>query len=52
MLSNYWTPAKEASEFLNNQFQPIMGKGLSYIKDSGECIHKIQRMGPIPDNAI
>ena len=52
MLSNYWAPAKEASEFLDNQLQPIMGKYLSYIKDLGECIHKIQRMGPIQDNAI
>ena len=29
-----------------------MRKGLSYIKDSGDFINKIQRMGSIPDNAI
>ena len=29
-----------------------MRKGLSYIKDSGDFINKIQRMGSIPDSAI
>ena len=29
-----------------------MRKGLSYIKDLGDFINKIWRMGSIPDNAI
>ena len=52
VVSNCGTPTEKVSEFLDNHLQPIMRKGLSYIKDSGDFINKIRRMGSIPDNAI
>ena len=52
VISNCGTPTEKVSEFLDNHLQPIMKKGLSYIKNSSDFINKIQRMGSIPDNAI
>ena len=52
MISNCGTLTENVSEFLGNHLQTIMRKGLSYIKDLGDFINKIQRMGSIPDNAI
>ena len=52
ILSNYGTPTEKVSEFLDSRLQPIMRKGLSYIKDSGDFISKIKRIGSVPDNAI
>ena len=49
---NCGTPAGNVTEFLDNHLQPIMRKVLSYIKDSGDFINKIRKMGSIPDNAI
>ena len=52
VISNYGTPAENVSEFLGIHLQPIMRKGLSYIKGSRDFINKIRRMGSMPDNAI
>ena len=52
VLSNCGTPTEKVSEFLDSRLQPIMRKGLSYIKDSGNFISKIKRIGSVPDNAI
>ena len=52
MISNCETLTEKVSEFLDNHLQPVMRKGLSYIKDSGDFINKIRRMGSIPDNGI
>ena len=52
MISTSGTTTEKVSEFLDNQLQPIKRKGLSFIKDSGDFINKIRRMGSIPDNAI
>ena len=52
VISNCGTPTEKVSEFLDNHLQTIMKKGLSYIRNSGDFIDKICRMGSIPDNAI
>ena len=52
MISNCETPTEKVSEFLDNHLQSILRKGLSYIKDSGDFVNKIRRMGAITDNAI
>ena len=52
VISYCGIPAEKVSEFLDNHLQPKMRKGLTYIKDSGDFINKIRRMGCIPENAI
>ena len=52
VISNCGTPTEKVSEFLDNYLQPIMRKGLFYIKNSGDFINKIRRMGSIRDNTI
>ena len=50
VISDCGTPTEKASEF-SDHLKP-MRKGLSYIKNLGDFINKIWRMGSIPDNAI
>ena len=52
VISNYGTPTKKVSEFLDSHLQHIMRKGLSYIKDFGDFISKIKRIGSVSENAI
>ena len=52
VISYCGIPTEKVSEFLDNDLQPKMRKGLTYIKDSGDFINKISRMGCIPENAI
>ena len=52
MISNCGTPMEKASEFLNYHLKPIMQRGKSYIKDSGDFINKIQSSQNIPEGAI
>ena len=52
VISNCGTPTGKVSKFLDNHLQPIMRKGLSYMKDSGDFINKIRRIGSVPDNAV
>ena len=43
---------KKCSEFLDNHLKPIMQKGWSYIKESGDFINKTKNLNTITDNAI
>ena len=52
VISNSGKPTKKVSKFLDSHLQLIMKKGLSYIKDSGDFISKIKRIGSVPENAI
>ena len=52
VISNCGTPSEKVSEFLVSHFQPIMKKGFSYVKDSGDFISKIKRLDCLPENAI
>ena len=51
-IFNCSTPTEKVSKFLNSHLQPIKRKGLSYVKDSGDFISKIKRIGSVPENAI
>ena len=51
-IFNYSTSTEKFSEFLDSHLQLIMRKGLSYIKDSGDFIRKIKRIGSVPKNVI
>ena len=44
VISNCGTPTKKASAFLDYHLKPIVQKGTSYIKDSGDFINKIKRL--------
>ena len=52
VISNCGTPTEKVSEFLDSHLQSIMRKCLSYVKDSGDFISKIKRIGSVPANAI
>ena len=51
VISNCGTPTEKASEFLDYRLKPIMQKGKSYIKDSGNFINKIKSLQNIPEGA-
>ena len=52
VISNCGSPTEKCSEFLDHHLKPIMQKGWSYIKDSGDFINKTKNLSTIPDNAI
>ena len=52
VISNCGTPTKKASELLDYHLKPIMKRGKSYIKDSGDSINKIKSLQNIPEGAI
>ena len=52
VINNFGTPTEKISEFLDNYLQPIMRKGFSYIKDSGDFANEIRGIGSIPANVI
>ena len=52
VISNCGSPTEKCSEFLDHHLKPIMQKGWSYIKDSGDFINKTKNLRTIPDNAI
>ena len=52
MIWNCGTPTEEDSEILDYHIKPIMQRGKSYIKDSGDFINKIKTLQNIPDGAI
>ena len=52
VISNCGTPTEKASEFLDYHLKPIMQRGKSYIKDSGDFINKIKSLQNIPEGAI
>ena len=52
VISNCGTPTEKASGFVDYHLKPIMQKGKSYIKDSGDFINKIKSLQNIPEGAI
>ena len=52
VISNCGTPTEKTSEFLDYHLKPIMQKGKSYIKDSGDFINKIKSIENIPESSI
>ena len=52
VISSCGTPTEKVSEFLDNQLKPAMKKGMSYIKDSNDFIHKIRDLKDIPNDAL
>ena len=45
-------PTEKISEFLDHHLQPLMKQGESYIKDTGDFLEKLKRVGEIPKGAI
>ena len=52
VISNCGTPTEKASEFLDHHLKPIMQKGKSYIRDSGDFIGKIKNLTSIPSGSL
>lgn len=52
VISNCGTPTERVSEFLDHHLKPVMQSGKSYIKDSGDFLNKIKRLGKIPEGAF
>ena len=52
VISNCGTLTENVSEFMDSHLQPIMKKGLSCIKDSGDFISNIKWIGSVPKNTI
>ena len=52
VISNCGTPTEKASEFLDHHLKPIMQKGKSYIRDSGDFIGKIKILTSIPSGSL
>ena len=48
VISNCGTPTEECSEFLDYHLKPLMQRGWSCIKDSGDFIKKTRNLGSIP----
>ena len=43
---------KKVSQFLKHYLKPIMQESLSYIKDTGDFLRKVQNMGKIPQDSL
>ena len=52
VISNCGTRTESASEVLDYHFKPIMQRGKSHIKDSGDFLNKIKNLQNIPEGAI
>ena len=52
VISNCGTPTEKTSEFLDYHLKPIMQKGKSYIKDSGDFMNKVKSIENIPEGSI
>ena len=48
VISNYGTPIRKVSKFLDFQLKLVMQNSKSYIKDSGDFIRKIKDIQYIP----
>ena len=49
VMSNCGTPTEKASGFLDFRLKPLIQNGWSYIRDSGDFIDKIKRIGKVPE---
>ena len=52
VISNCGTSTEKASEFLDFYLKPLMQNGWSYIRDSGDFIDKMKRIGKIPEGSF
>ena len=52
VISNCGTPTEKASEFLDFHLKPLMQSGWSYIRDSGDFIDKMKRIGKVPEGSF
>ena len=52
VISNCGTATEKASEFLDFYLKPLMQNGWSYIRDSGDFIDKMKRIGKIPEGSF
>ena len=52
VISNCGTPTEKVSESLDHHFKPVMQKGKSYTKDTGDFLNKIKNINAIPENSI
>ena len=52
VISNCGMPTEKISEFLDHHLQPLMKQGESYIKDTGDFLEKLKRVGEIPKGTI
>ena len=52
MILNCGTPTEKASELLDYHLKPVMQKGKSYIKESGDFINKLKSLLNIPEGVI
>ena len=49
IIFNCGTPTENVSQFLDNHLQLIMREGLSYVKDSGDFISNVKRIGSVTE---
>ena len=52
VISNCGTPTEKVSEYLDFLLKPVMQDGWPYVKDTGDFLKKIKRLGKIPESAI
>ena len=52
VISNSCTPTEKVSEYLDFLLNPVMQDGWSYLKEIGDFLKKIKRLGKIPEGAI
>ena len=52
VIFNCGTPTEKVSEYLDFLLKPVTQDGWSYIKDTGDFLKKIKRLGKMPEGAI
>ena len=52
VISNCGTPTEKASEFFDSHLKPLMQSGWSYVRDSGDFIDKMKRIGKVPEGSF
>ena len=51
VISNCGTPTEKVSEYRDFLLKPVTQDGWSYIKDTGNFLKKIKRLGKMPEGA-
>ena len=52
MISNCGITTDKVSKILDHDLKPVMQKGESYIKDTGDSLNKIKNINTVPENAV
>ena len=52
MISSNGHPTERISEFIDYHLKPLIQTLLSFIKDTTHFLFRLQKLGPLPDNAI